>query len=332
MENFGKEGIIMHDRKRILVTGGAGFLGSHLCERLVNEGNDVICMDNFRTSAKRNIRHLMDNNYFEFIRHDIIEPIFIECDQIYNLACPASPIWYQQDPIYTTKTSIYGAFNCLGIAKRTGARILQTSTSEVYGDPEMHPQKEEYRGNVNQIGPRACYDEGKRVAETLFFDYHRQHKVDIKVMRIFNTYGPRMDMGDGRVVSNFIVQALNGDDITIYGDGSQTRSFCYVDDLIEGMIRLMNSRDGFTGPVNIGNPGEFTIKELAEKVIEMTDSKSKIIYKELPVDDPTQRKPDISLARKELGWEPKIALEEGLKKTIEYFKGRIKELEEIEQK
>jgi UDP-glucuronate decarboxylase len=289
-------------------------------------------MDNFRTSAKRNIRHLMDNNYFEFIRHDIIEPIFIECDQIYNLACPASPIWYQQDPIYTTKTSIYGAFNCLGIAKRTGARILQTSTSEVYGDPEMHPQKEEYRGNVNQIGPRACYDEGKRVAETLFFDYHRQHKVDIKVMRIFNTYGPRMDMGDGRVVSNFIVQALNGDDITIYGDGSQTRSFCYVDDLIEGMIRLMNSRDGFTGPVNIGNPGEFTIKELAEKVIEMTDSKSKIIYKELPVDDPTQRKPDISLARKELGWEPKIALEEGLKKTIEYFKGRIKEFDEIEQK
>ena len=321
----------MHDRKRILVTGGAGFLGSHLCERLVNEGNDVICMDNFRTSAKRNIRHLMDNNYFEFIRHDIIEPIFIECDQIYNLACPASPIWYQQDPIYTTKTSIYGAFNCLGIAKRTGARILQTSTSEVYGDPEMHPQKEEYRGNVNQIGPRACYDEGKRVAETLFFDYHRQHKVDIKVMRIFNTYGPRMDMGDGRVVSNFIVQALNGDDITIYGDGSQTRSFCYVDDLIEGMIRLMNSWVGFTGPVNIGNPGEFTIKELAEKVIEMTDSRSKILYKELPVDDPTQRKPDISLARKEIGWEPKIALEEGLKKTIEYFKGRIKEIEEIER-
>ena len=267
----------------------------------------------------------MDNNYFEFIRHDIIEPIFIECDQIYNLACPASPIWYQQDPIYTTKTSIYGAFNCLGIAKRTGARILQTSTSEVYGDPEMHPQKEDYRGNVNQIGPRACYDEGKRVAETLFFDYHRQHKVDIKVMRIFNTYGPRMDMGDGRVVSNFIVQALKGDDITIYGDGSQTRSFCYVDDLIEGMIRLMNSRDGFTGPVNVGNPGEFTIKELAEKVIEMTDSKSKIIYKELPVDDPTQRRPDISLAKKELGWEPKIELEEGLKKTIEYFKSRIEE-------
>ncbi|MCR5236016.1 MAG: SDR family oxidoreductase [Lachnospiraceae bacterium] len=319
----------MHDRKRILVTGGAGFLGSHLCERLVNEGNDVICMDNFRTSAKRNIRHLMDNNYFEFIRHDIIEPIFIECDQIYNLACPASPIWYQQDPIYTTKTSIYGAFNCLGIAKRTGARILQTSTSEVYGDPEMHPQKEEYRGNVNQIGPRACYDEGKRVAETLFFDYHRQHKVDIKVMRIFNTYGPRMDMGDGRVVSNFIVQALNGEDITIYGDGSQTRSFCYVDDLIEGMIRLMNSRDGFTGPVNIGNPREFTIKQLAELVVEMTDSGSKIVYKDLPVDDPTQRKPDISLARKELDWEPKIELEEGLRKTIEYFKERIEEIREL---
>lgn len=313
----------MHDRKRILVTGGAGFLGSHLCERLVNEGNDVICMDNFRTSAKRNIRHLMDNHYFEFIRHDIIEPIFIECDQIYNLACPASPIWYQQDPIYTTKTSIYGAFNCLGIAKRTGARILQTSTSEVYGDPEMHPQKEEYRGNVNQIGPRACYDEGKRVAETLFFDYHRQHKVDIKVMRIFNTYGPRMDMGDGRVVSNFIVQALRGEDITIYGDGSQTRSFCYVDDLIEGMIRLMNSRDGFTGPVNIGNPREFTIKQLAELVVEMTGAKSKVIYMDLPVDDPTQRKPDISLARKELDWEPKIELEEGLRKTIDYFKERI---------
>ncbi len=319
----------MHDRTRILVTGGAGFLGSHLCERLVNEGNDVICMDNFRTSAKRNIRHLMDNKYFEFIRHDIIEPIFIECDQIYNLACPASPIWYQQDPIYTTKTSIYGAFNTLGIAKRVGARILQTSTSEVYGDPEIHPQTEDYRGSVNTIGPRACYDEGKRVAETLFFDYHRQHNVDIKVMRIFNTYGPRMDMGDGRVVSNFIVQALKGEDITIYGDGSQTRSFCYVDDLIEGMIRLMNSRDGFTGPVNVGNPGEFTIKELAEKVIEMTDSDSRIIYKELPADDPTQRKPDISLAKKELGWEPKVMLDEGLEKTIEYFKSRIKEMEEM---
>ena len=319
----------MHDRTRILVTGGAGFLGSHLCERLVNEGNDVICMDNFRTSAKRNIRHLMDNKYFEFIRHDIIEPIFIECDQIYNLACPASPIWYQQDPIYTTKTSIYGAFNTLGIAKRVGARILQTSTSEVYGDPEIHPQTEDYRGSVNTIGPRACYDEGKRVAETLFFDYHRQHNVDIKVMRIFNTYGPRMDMGDGRVVSNFIVQALKGEDITIYGDGSQTRSFCYVDDLIEGMVRLMNSRDGFTGPVNIGNPGEFTIKQLAELVIELTGTKSKIIYEPLPSDDPMQRKPVIELAKKELGWEPKVMLDEGLEKTIEYFKSRIKEMEEM---
>lgn len=317
----------MHDRKRVLVTGGAGFLGSHLCERLVKDGCDVICMDNFRTSAKRNIRHLLDSLYFEFIRHDIIEPIFIECDQIYNLACPASPIWYQQDPIYTTKTSIYGAFNCLGIAKRTGARILQSSTSEVYGDPEVHPQVESYRGAVNTIGPRACYDEGKRVAETLFFDYHRQHGVDIKVMRIFNTYGPRMDMGDGRVVSNFIVQALKGEDITIYGDGSQTRSFCYVDDLIEGMVRLMNdSAEGFTGPVNIGNPGEFTIKELAEKVVSMTGSKSQIVYEDLPVDDPTQRKPDISLAKKELGWEPKVQLDEGLERTIEYFKDHFEKL------
>ena len=317
----------MHDRKRVLVTGGAGFLGSHLCERMLKEGCDVICMDNFRTSSTRNIRHLLDNSYFEFIRHDIIEPIFIECDQIYNLACPASPIWYQQDPIYTTKTSIYGAFNTLGIAKRVGARILQSSTSEVYGDPEVHPQVESYRGAVNTIGPRACYDEGKRVAETLFFDYHRQHNVDIKVMRIFNTYGPRMDMGDGRVVSNFIVQALKGEDITIYGDGSQTRSFCYVDDLIDGMYRLMNSRDGFTGPVNIGNPGEFTIKELAEKVIAMTGSKSQIVYKDLPVDDPTQRKPDISLANQELGWSPKVQLDEGLEKTIAYFKERLEKLQ-----
>ena len=308
------------------MTGGAGFLGSHLCERLVNEGYEVVCMDNFRTSSKRNIRHLLGNKYFEFIRHDIIEPIFIECDQIYNLACPASPIWYQQDPIYTTKTSIYGAFNTLGIAKRCGARILQSSTSEVYGDPEVHPQVESYRGAVSTIGPRACYDEGKRVAETLFFDYNRQHHVDIKVMRIFNTYGPRMDMGDGRVVSNFIVQALKGEDITIYGDGSQTRSFCYVDDLIEGMVRLMNSRDGFTGPVNIGNPGEFTIKQLAEKVIDMTGSSSQIVYKELPVDDPTQRKPDITLAKQELGWEPKVQLDEGLEKTVAYFRERIEKL------
>ena len=316
-------------KNRVLVTGGAGFLGSHLCDRLLATGNDVICVDNLFTGSKDNIRHNLNNPYFEFIRHDMINPIYVECDQIYNLACPASPIWYQQDPIYTTKTSIYGAFNTLGIAKRVGARILQTSTSEVYGDPEIHPQTEDYRGSVNTIGPRACYDEGKRVAETLFFDYHRQHNVDIKVMRIFNTYGPRMDMGDGRVVSNFIVQALKGEDITIYGDGSQTRSFCYVDDLIEGMIRLMNSREGFTGPVNVGNPGEFTIKELAEKVIEMTDSDSRVIYKELPADDPTQRKPDISLAKKELGWEPKVMLDEGLEKTIEYFKSRIKEMEEM---
>lgn len=310
-------------KNRVLVTGGAGFLGSHLCDRLLATGNDVICVDNLFTGSKDNIRHNLNNPYFEFIRHDMINPIYVECDQIFNLACPASPIWYQRDPIYTTKTSVFGAFNALGLAKRTGARILQTSTSEVYGDPECHPQQESYRGNVNTIGPRSCYDEGKRVAETLFFDYHRQHGVDIKVMRIFNTYGPRMDIGDGRVVSNFIVQALKGEDITIYGDGSQTRSFCYVDDLIEGMIRLMNSRDGFTGPVNVGNPGEFTIKQLAEIVIELTGSDSKIIYEDLPVDDPTQRKPDISLAKKELDWEPKIELKEGLVKTIEYFKSMV---------
>ena len=307
-------------RKRVLVTGGAGFLGSHLCDRLIEAGNDVICVDNLFTGSKDNIRHLLDNPYFEFIRHDVITPIYVECDQIYNLACPASPIQYQRDPIYTTKTSIYGAFNTLGLAKRTGARILQSSTSEVYGDPEISPQVETYRGKVNTIGPRACYDEGKRVAETLFFDYHRQHGVDIKVMRIFNTYGPRMDVGDGRVVSNFIIQALRNDDITIYGDGSQTRSFCYVDDLIEGMIRMMNSRDGFTGPVNVGNPGEFTILQLAKMVIDLTGSKSKIVYRELPQDDPLQRKPDITLAKKELNWEPTIALEEGLRKTIDYFR------------
>ncbi|MCR4595866.1 MAG: SDR family oxidoreductase [Lachnospiraceae bacterium] len=307
-------------KKRVLVTGGAGFLGSHLCDRLITDGCDVICVDNLFTGSKDNIRHLLSNPYFEFIRHDVIQPVYVECDQIYNLACPASPLWYQKDPIYTTKTSIYGAFNTLGLAKRTGARILQSSTSEVYGDPECNPQPEEYRGCVNTIGPRSCYDEGKRVAETLFFDYHRKHGVDIKVMRIFNTYGPRMDIGDGRVVSNFIVQALKNEDITIYGDGSQTRSFCYVDDLIEGMVRLMNSRDGFTGPVNIGNPGEFTIKELAEIVIELTGSSSKLIYKELPQDDPTQRRPDITLAKKELDWEPTIQLREGLLSTIEYFK------------
>lgn len=306
--------------KRICVTGGAGFLGSHLCDRLVREGNDVICVDNLFTGSKDNIRHLLNEPYFEFIRHDVINPVYVECDQIYNLACPASPIQYQRDPIYTTKTSVYGAFNALGLAKRTGARILQASTSEVYGDPECHPQPENYRGSVNTIGPRSCYDEGKRIAETLFFDYHRKHGVDIKVMRIFNTYGPRMDKGDGRVVSNFIVQALKNEDITIYGDGSQTRSFCYVDDLIEGMIRLMNSRDGFTGPVNIGNPCEFTIKELAELVIKLTKSSSKLVFCPLPQDDPTQRKPDISLAKKELSWEPTIQLEDGLKYTIGYFK------------
>ena len=307
-------------KKRVMVTGGAGFLGSHLCDRLLQDGNDVICIDNLFTGSKDNIRHLLGNPYFEFIRHDVTQPIFVECDQIYNLACPASPIWYQKDPIYTFKTSVWGAMNCLGLAKRTGACVLQASTSEVYGDPEVHPQPEEYRGCVNTIGIRSCYDEGKRAAETLFFDYHRKHDVDIKVMRIFNTYGPRMDINDGRVISNFIIQALRGQDITIYGDGSQTRSFCYVDDLIEGMVRLMNSRDGFTGPVNIGNPGEFTIKELAEIVIRLTGSNSELIYQELPEDDPKQRKPNIDLAKKELGWEPSVILEEGLRKTIDYFK------------
>ena len=305
-------------KKRVLVTGGAGFLGSHLCDRLLDDGNDVICLDNLFTGSKDNIRHLLGNPYFEFIRHDVTRPIYVECDQIYNLACPASPKWYQKDPIYTFQTSVYGAMNCLGLAKRTGARVLQASTSEIYGDPTVHPQPESYWGNVNTIGIRSCYDEGKRAAETLFFDYHRKNKVDIKVMRIFNTYGPRMDIGDGRVVSNFIVQALRGEDITVYG-GSQTRSFCYVDDLIEGMIRLMNSRDGFTGPVNIGNPGEFTILELAEIVIELTGTKSRIIYEPIPSDDPTQRKPLIDMAKKELGWEPHIQLREGLERTIAYF-------------
>ena len=306
-------------RNRVLVTGGAGFLGSHLCDRLLADGNDVICVDNLFTGSKDNIRHLLENPYFEFIRHDVTQPLFVECDQIYNLACPASPKWYQKDPIYTFQTSVYGAMNCLGLAKRTGARILQASTSEIYGDPNIQPQPESYWGNVNTIGIRSCYDEGKRAAETLFFDYHREHDVDIKVMRIFNTYGPRMDIGDGRVVSNFIVQALRGEDITIYGEGNQTRSFCYVDDLIEGMVSLMNSRDGFTGPVNIGNPGEFTIKKLAEIVIELTGSGSKIVYEPLPSDDPTHRKPLIDLAKKELNWEPHIQLREGLKRTIEYF-------------
>ncbi|CDD66574.1 nAD-dependent epimerase/dehydratase [Firmicutes bacterium CAG:882] len=305
---------------RVLVSGGAGFLGSHLCERLLSEGNYVICMDNLFTGSKNNIEHLMRNPDFEFICHDVTEPIYVDVDRIYNLACPASPPHYQYDPIKTAKTSVYGAINMLGLAKHCNARILQASTSEVYGDPLVHPQPESYRGNVNTIGIRSCYDEGKRMAETLFFDYHRQHDVDIKVIRIFNTYGPRMNPQDGRVVSNFIVQALKGEDITIYGDGTQTRSFCYVDDLIEGMVRMMDSRDGFTGPVNLGNPGEFTMKQLAELVLSATGSKSGIVYRELPSDDPTQRKPVIDLAMKELGWKPTIKLEDGLKRTIEYFK------------
>ncbi len=308
-------------KKRILVTGGAGFLGSHLCERLLNEGHDVICADNFFTGDKSNIEHLLSNPYFELLRHDVTFPLYVEVDEIYNLACPASPVHYQFDPVQTTKTSVIGAVNMLGLAKRTKAKILQASTSEVYGDPEVHPQPESYKGSVSTTGIRACYDEGKRCAETLFFDYYRQHNIDIKVMRIFNTYGPNMNPNDGRVVSNFIVQALKGEDITMFGDGMQSRSFCYVDDLIEGMIRLMNSRDGFTGPVNIGNPGEFTMIELAEKIIELTGSKSKMIFQPLPQDDPLQRQPDIALAKKELNdWGPTINLEEGLIKTIEYFK------------
>lgn len=305
--------------KRILVSGGGGFLGSHLCDKLLKEGNEVLCVDNFFTGNRRNIHHLLDNKNFELLRHDVTHPLFVEVDQIYNLACPASPIHYQFDPVQTTKTSVIGAMNMLGLAKRLKIKILQASTSEVYGDPEIHPQPETYRGNVNPIGPRACYDEGKRCAETLFFDYHRQHGVDIKVMRIFNTYGPRMHPNDGRVVSNFIVQALKNENITIYGDGNQTRSFCYVDDNIDGMYRLMNSRDGFTGPVNIGNPGEFTMLELAQQVIELTNSKSKLVFMPLPQDDPMQRKPIIDLAKKELGWEPKVHLKEGLQKTIAYF-------------
>ncbi len=305
--------------KRVLVSGGGGFLGSHLCDRLLKEGNEVLCVDNFFTGNRRNIHHLLDNKNFELLRHDITHPLFVEVDEIYNLACPASPIHYQFDPVQTTKTSVIGAMNMLGLAKRLKIKVLQASTSEIYGDPEVHPQPESYRGNVNTLGPRACYDEGKRCAETLFFDYHRQHGVDIKVMRIFNTYGPRMHPNDGRVVSNFIVQALKGEDITIYGDGQQTRSFCYVDDNIEGMYRLMNSRDGFTGPVNIGNPGEFTMLELAQLIIELTESKSKLIHLPLPEDDPLQRKPVIDLAKEELGWEPKVQLREGLEKTIAYF-------------
>lgn len=305
---------------RVLVTGGAGFLGSHLCEKLLKEGNDVICVDNLFTGSKDNIRHLMSNPYFEFIRHDITEPLYVEVDEIYNLACPASPVYYQSDPIKTAKTCVIGAMNMLGLAKRVHAKILQASTSEVYGDPEIHPQPESYRGCVNPIGIRSCYDEGKRMAETLFFDYYRQYNLEIKVMRIFNTYGPRMHPNDGRVVSNFIVQALTGQDVTIYGDGKQTRSFCYVDDLIEGMYRLMNSRKNLTGPVNMGNPEEFTMLELAERILSLTNSSSKIIFDRLPQDDPVQRKPVIELAKKELDWKPQIKLEDGLKKTIAYFR------------
>lgn len=312
-----------YHRKRILVTGGAGFLGSHLCERLLNEDNEVLCLDNYFTGTKDNIIHLMDDHRFELIRHDVEFPIHLEVDEIYNLACPASPIHYQHNPIHTTKTSVMGALNMLGLAKRQKAKIMQASTSEVYGDPEVHPQPETYWGNVNPIGSRSCYDEGKRCAETLFFDYYRENKLKIKVARIFNTYGPRMHPSDGRVVSNFIIQALKGEDITVYGDGSQTRSFCYVDELIDGFVRLMASPDKFTGPVNLGNPVEFTIKELAEKVIALTGSKSKIGYKPLPDDDPKQRQPDITLAKRELDWEPTIKLEDGLRKTIEYFDGLI---------
>lgn len=309
--------------KRILVTGGAGFLGSHLCEKLLNEGNEVICLDNYFTGSKKNIVHLLDNPYFEVQRHDVIHPFYAEVDQIYNLACPASPVHYQYNPIKTIKTSVMGAINTLGLAKRVGARTLQASTSEVYGDPKVHPQEESYWGNVNPIGPRACYDEGKRCAETLFVNYHTQNGVDIRIIRIFNTYGPRMNEKDGRVVSNFIVQALKGEDITVYGQGGQTRSFCYVDDLINGMHALMNSREGLTTPVNIGNPNEFTILQLAERIIDITGSKSKIINKSLPADDPMQRQPNIDLARKELNWEPKVMLDEGLKKTIQYFENEI---------
>ena len=310
-------------KKRSLITGGAGFIGSHLCEKLLKAGNEVICVDNFFTGSKQNIIHLLENPYFEIIRHDITFPLYIEIDEIYNLACPASPVYYSFDPIQTTKTSVMGAINMLGLAKRLKIKILQASTSEVYGDPEVHPQTESYRGNVNPIGPRACYDEGKRCAETLFFDYYRQLKIKIKVIRIFNTYGPKMQPDDGRVISNFIVQALKNKDITIYGDGSQTRSFCYVDDLVEGIIKMMNSRENFVGPVNLGNPNEFTILELAKKIIKLTDSKSNIIYKLLPEDDPKRRQPDIELAKKELKWEPKIELNEGLKKTINYFERQL---------
>jgi UDP-glucuronate decarboxylase len=310
----------MHLQKRVLVTGGAGFLGSFLCERLLKEGCEVICVDNLYTGSKRNIVHLLQNPYFELIRHDITFPLYIEVDEIYNLACPASPVHYQNDPVQTTKVNVHGSINMLGLAKRVHAKILQASTSEVYGDPAVHPQTEDYRGNVNCIGIRSCYDEGKRCAETLFFDYYRQHKINIRVVRIFNTYGPRMHPNDGRVVSNFVIQALDNRDITVFGDGSQSRSFCFVDDLIDGLIRMMNAPNDFTGPVNIGNPNEFSILELAAKVIELTGSTSRIVFQPLPEDDPVQRRPNIDLARAKLGWEPKIQLEEGLKRTIAYFR------------
>ena len=310
--------------KRILVTGGAGFIGSHLCERLVNEGHDVICIDNFYSGSKENVWHLIGKPNFEIVRHDVINPYWAEVDEIYNLACPASPIYYQNDPIQTTKTSFFGAYHMLGLARRTKAKILQSSTSEVYGDPNIHPQPESYWGNVNPIGLRSCYDEGKRVAETLFFDYYRLHKVRAKVIRIFNTYGPRMAVSDGRVVSNFVVQALRGEDLTIYGDGQQTRSFQYVSDLIEGMIRMMDTPDDFTGPVNLGNPGEFTMLELAEKVIKKIGGKSKIVFRPLPSDDPKMRRPDITIAKRELGWEPKVPLDEGLDHIIAYFRDYLK--------
>jgi len=311
-------------KKRILVTGGAGFIGSHLCERLLKEGHEVLCVDNFFTGTKDNIIHLLDNPYFEVIRHDICFPLYVEVDEIYNLACPASPVHYQRDPVQTTKVSVLGSINMLGLAKRLKIKILQASTSEVYGDPEVHPQPETYWGNVNPIGPRACYDEGKRCAETLFFDYHRQHGIKIKVVRIFNTYGPRMHPNDGRVVSNFIVQALKNEPITVYGDGTQTRSFCYVDDMVEGIIKMMNSPDEFTGPVNLGNPEEYRIIDLAKKIIDLTGSRSKIVFKPLPQDDPKRRRPDITLAKEKLSWELKTPLKEGLKKTIEYFEKLLK--------
>lgn len=311
-------------KRRILVTGGAGFIGSHLCEKLLAEGHEVLCVDNFFTGAKDNIIHLLDNPYFEVIRHDICFSLYIEVDEIYNLACPASPVHYQRDPVQTTKVSVLGSINMLGLAKRLKIKILQASTSEVYGDPEVHPQPEFYWGNVNPIGPRACYDEGKRCAETLFFDYHRQHGIKIKVVRIFNTYGPRMHPNDGRVVSNFIVQALKNEPITVYGDGTQTRSFCYVDDMVDGIIKTMNSSDDFTGPVNLGNPEEYRIIDLAEKIIHLIGSKSKIVFKPLPQDDPKRRRPDITLARKKLDWEPRTPIEKGLKKTIEYFEKLLK--------